>query len=156
MAGTGTTRGSTSQAALSAAERQRLALEMRIAGHTFEAIAIELGYSHARGAKKAVDAGLRKTLQEPADQLRDLEVARMDVMLNSIWPRVLKGEPRAIEVAIKVLERRARLLGLDAPQKINIEQVIAETADRYGLTPDERAELQLSVAEFLASQRAGV
>jgi hypothetical protein len=146
----------TSEKRLTAVERQRAALELRKAGKSYEAIAQELGYGGPSSAHNAVKAALRKTLQEPADDLRALEVARMDAMLDGLWPKVLDGNPRAVEVAIKVLERRARLLGLDAPQKINIEQVIAETADRFGLTPDERVELQASVATFLAAQRAGV
>lgn len=151
----GRTESMTSEKRLTAVERQRAALELRKAGKSYEAIARELGYGGPSSAHNAVKAALRKTLQEPADDLRALEVARMDAMLDGLWPKVLAGNPRAVEVAIKVLERRARLLGLDAPQKINIEQVIAETADRYGLTPDERAELQASVATFLAAQRVG-
>lgn len=139
---------------VSAAMKQRRALELRIAGHTFEEIASELGYTYPSGAKKAVDTALFKTLKEPAERLRDLEVARMDVMLKSLWPDVLAGKARSVEVAIKVLERRAKLLGLDAPLKFNVEQIITETAERHGLNADEQAELHESIASFLATQKA--
>jgi hypothetical protein len=141
---------------LTAIQRQRAALDLRISGETFQEIADALGYKHASGAKFAVDSALMKTIKEPADQLRDMEVARMDVMLKSLWPGVLKGNARTVEVAIKVLERRAKLLGLDAPIKINIEQIVNEAAERYGLTEDEKVELQRSIVEYLASQKAAV
>jgi len=144
----------TSENRLTAVERQRRALELRISGATYVEIADALGYGGPSSAHKAVKTALRKTLQEPADDLREIEVARMDVMLQSLWPKVLAGSARSVEVAIKVLERRAKLLGLDAPLKFSVEQIIAETAERHGLTADEQAELHESIAAFLATQKA--
>lgn len=38
-------------------------------------------------------------------------------MIGVLWPRVLKGDYLAMDRAIKLMERRAKLLGLDAPTK---------------------------------------
>src|SRR5690606_7172749 len=59
------------------AERQRDALDLRKQGYTFQEIADRIGYRHASGAHQAVMAGLRKTIQEPADELRRLELERL-------------------------------------------------------------------------------
>ena len=67
---------------------QLRALELRKAGATYQAIAEQLGYAHAKGAYKAVTSALKLTLREPADALRELEVARLDAMPLPLWRRV--------------------------------------------------------------------
>lgn len=111
-------------------EKQRMALELRKAGATFDQIAQRLGYANAGGAYKIVQAGLRATIQQPADEVRQLEVERLDAMFRVLYQKVLAGEkdaPRAAEVAMQVMRRRADLLGLDAPIRIE-ERVITEDA----------------------------
>jgi len=133
----------TSPKALNAAEKQAQALELRKAGMTFQDIADKLGYADHKGAHKAVMTALRKTIQEPADELRKLELERLDVMLKSLWPFVLKGSPRHVEQALKVMDRRASYLGLDAPKQVEDHRtvtlhVMAERlADDLGMTPGE-------------------
>ncbi len=101
-------------------DRQLMALKLRKAGITYEDIAAQLGYKSAVGAYHAVTAALRVTLQEPADEVRKLELERLDAMLLAIWQRVTKGDYGAIDRALRVIERRAKLLGLDAPVKQDI------------------------------------
>lgn len=108
----------TSESRLQAAENQRQALTLRTEGRSFEYIAAKLGYKGPSGAYQAVMRGLKRTLQEPADELRQLETERLDVMQAALWPSVQSGDPQAVDKALKVMERRAKLLGLDAPTKI--------------------------------------
>jgi hypothetical protein len=42
-------------------------------------------------------------------------------MTQGLWPAVQKGEPRAVAATVRVCERRARLLGLDAPTQTKTE-----------------------------------
>ncbi len=103
-----------------AVEKQRQALQMRKSGETYADIATELGYKGASGAHAAVRTALKKTLQEPAEELRMLERERLDAMLQALWPKVEAGDVKAIEAALKVEERRAKLLGLDAPNAVDV------------------------------------
>ena len=123
------------------AEKQGKALELRKAGQSYRAIAKELGYAGPGGAHKAVASGLRLTLQEPADDVRQLEMQRLDRMLESYWPAVLKGDPKAGGIVIRSMDRRATYLGLDAPVKIDLEQRIRDGAIAEGLDPDEAVEI---------------
>ena len=50
--------------------------------------------------------------------LRELEVQRLDAMLGAVWDNVLQGDAGAVSTALKISERRSRLLGLDAPHTI--------------------------------------
>lgn len=145
---------------VSDAERQRDALELRKAGNTYQSIADELGYKHASGAHQAVMAGLRKVIQEPAEELLKLELERLDVMLASLWPFVLKGSPRHVEIALKVMDRRATYLGMDAPtlieehRTVTIKVMAEQIANETGLDADELiAEAERIVAT--AHERAG-
>jgi hypothetical protein len=107
----------TSKRRLVAINRQWQALEMRKAGVPFDAIARQLGYGGPAGAFKAVESAIQRTLQEPADEVRKLELERLDKLLLGLWPAASKGDCRAVERVLAVMDRRARYLGLDAPAK---------------------------------------
>lgn len=101
---------------LTALERQRQALELRKAGMGYEAIARQVGYASHSGAIKAVQTAMQRTIQEPADELRALEVARLDDMLAGLWVDARRGAVGKIDRVLRIMERRATLLGLDAPK----------------------------------------
>lgn len=110
----------TSKRRLEAAENQRKALELRKAGVTFATIAEQLGYRGPSGAYRAVMSALRKTLQEPADEVRKMETERLDALLLALWSQAKSGNQGAIDRTLKVMERRAKLWGLDMPTRTDI------------------------------------
>jgi hypothetical protein len=101
-------------------DRHLQALELRKAGATYQVIADQLGYASPRGAHKAVASALKATLREPADGLRELELARLDSALLAIWRRVQSGDDKAIDRLVRIMERRAKLLGLDEPPRTKV------------------------------------
>ena len=133
-------------------DRHLQALELRKAGATYQAIADQLGYAQAKGAYKAVTSALKATLKEPAEELRTLELTRLDAMLLSLWRRVQNGDERAIDRALRIMERRAKLLGLDAPKRQELSGLIATLSARdlnlKRLTSEELAELQRLVEKL--------
>lgn len=48
----------------------------------------------------------------------ELALYKLDMASSAIWPRVLQGRERSLEVWLKLEERRAKLLGLDKAEKI--------------------------------------
>ena len=107
----------TDQNAIDVAERRRKALELRKAGVGFQEIADQLGYKDASGAYRAIRAALRAIIKEPAEEVLALELARLDAMLAGIWLDARKGNVLKIDRALKIMARRADLLGLDAPKR---------------------------------------
>lgn len=99
---------------IAARERAAKALELRKQGYTFREIAATAGYRTLAAAYDAVQRAMRDITAEPAEQLRALETSRLDRMLARIWPKVEAGELPAIDRALKICERRCRLMGLDA------------------------------------------
>lgn len=89
------------------------ALELRIGGANYRQIAnalkVSVGTSHAY-----VNEGLqqiRDSNVEAFEQLRLIEIARLDSLLIALWSK--RGNPRVGDSILRVSERRARLLGLD-------------------------------------------
>jgi hypothetical protein len=76
--GRGRGESATSPRRLKAKDKQLQALTLRKAGATYEQIAEAVGYRDKSGARKAVEAALRETLREPAEEVRELERMRLD------------------------------------------------------------------------------
>jgi hypothetical protein len=103
--------------------KQAEALKLRIAGATYEEIAQALHYATRSGAYKAIKEALRKTIQEPADEVRQLELARLDALLASVWTQATAaGEPRQMEAVDRALRIQAQrtfyITGLKVPEKV--------------------------------------
>src|SRR5262245_50689943 len=118
MAGRGEPQNSARRVA--AVEKQVQALQLRRAGASYRTIAGQLGYKTEQGAWKAVAAGLKKTIVEPAAEVRTLELDRLDRLLLSLWPQATAIPPdlACVDRVLRIMERRAELQGLDAPTKI--------------------------------------
>jgi hypothetical protein len=147
MPGWSETRGRKNRAL--ATERQRQALELYKAGIGYQGIADRLGYAGPSGAYKAVEAALYKTLQQPADELRGLELERLDALHAAVWPAAIRGNLRAVDRVLKIMKRRAALLGLDAPKKHHnaAATTMAAMAERMA------ADMGLDVTSVLAEAR---
>ena len=96
-------------------------LELRRAGLTWQSIAEETGYADHTGAYAAYKRAIKRTMQQPADELREQELDRIDRLQLAAWPNAMKGDTKSIMTIVKLMERRARLLGLDTPIKIEQE-----------------------------------
>ena len=110
----------TQQATLDALDRQLKALELRKAGVSYEDIAKALGWAHKNGAWYAVKHAIALVKREPAQALITLEAERLDKMQQALWAKAIKGDYGAVDRIIKLMERRARLLGLDAPESVEL------------------------------------
>jgi len=102
-------------------DREIKVLDLRRAGLTWQRIAEEVGYADHTGAYAAYKRAIKRTMQQPADELRTQEVDRLDRLQVAVWPSAMKGDTRAVLTIIRLMERRARLLGLDKPIKIEQE-----------------------------------
>lgn len=107
---------------IAAATRKQKALTMRRAGVTVEAIA-----AHLKVHPSTVYAWLKDAIaaipREEANELRLLELDRLDAIFRGHFAAAVGGDARAAETVLKVMERRARLLNLDAAHVAGLEQV---------------------------------
>lgn len=117
------------------AEKQVLALKLRQVGHTYREIARQLVVS-VGSAHNYVDDALKDLAiqsRHEAESLRVLEMSRQDEYMLILGPRILAGDLRAIELALKIGAERRKLLGIDTP--------VPGSTVTLNLTPEEIAAL---------------
>ena len=98
-------------------QRQLQALDLRKAGFTFREIADKLDMSLGQAHKYVHDElkNLAAQALDSADELRQMELERLDMLIKGLEPMAAVGKPDAVSAYLRVMERRAKLLGLDAP-----------------------------------------
>jgi len=125
------------------ADKERQAVELRVAGYDYPTIAAKLGYANHSGAYKAVQRALKRSVAESADELRKIEDRRLDALLAGVWQTATTGVYDSIDRALRISKRRSELLGLDAPVKV------APT------TPDGKHTAPITIMEVVQLDRSG-
>ena len=111
--------GRTTAVLVARPERLRKAVALRMAGASYQEIGTALSITRQR-AHQLVKAALEESwtkLTEDANHLRAMEARRTEALLVGLWPN--RQQPRYADTILRILERRARLLGLDAPTRID-------------------------------------
>lgn len=103
-------------------------LRLREAGLSYDEIAQRMGLKYRSTPERIIKRALDKREAEAVETVRKLEVARLDRMLDGLTADAkydedgkivsggaFDGDPKAVAAAVKLMERRARLLGLDMP-----------------------------------------
>lgn len=114
------------------AQRRELALTLRKAGASYRAIAQAIreqapdlvagGYSPSAAYRDVMQAlaEVRKRTQESAQDILAIELMRLDDLFAQAWQKAMEGDLLAIDRALRAMERRHALLGLNAPSKSEI------------------------------------
>ncbi len=95
-----------------AAKRRVKAVELVASGMTYEAAAKALGYKNRGTVHKIVHSALHAEQADSVEQLRQLEVSRLDAMQAGLWSRAEAGDIEAVQQCVRIIESRIRLLGL--------------------------------------------
>lgn len=101
------------------AERRKRVLNARIRGEGFQVIADREGIALST-AHNDYTTALADIPKPEADSMRKIEGERLDALQNAVWQDALMGDIPAGAQALKVIDRRAKLFGLDAPQKLDV------------------------------------
>lgn len=86
------------------------ALEMRLAGADPQSIASATGFESGDAALAAVKAALDTRRRDSTSDAVATELARLDALMVGLWPRARRGEAAAIELVLKISDRRMRIL----------------------------------------------
>ena len=103
---------------IEAVDKQRQAVELRMAGRTWQEIADALGYADHSGAVRAVQDSLQKTLGVPSAEFRELTLERLTKILQVQWPSMLRGEVQAAKLCLQTIGDMRQLMGVDMPSKV--------------------------------------
>ena len=108
-------------------EKTLKALELRKRGMNYTQIGEKLGCARNTACRYVLSEleNLADKCREEAVQVRDLELHRLDDLYLKAWEAVEEGDLPAIDRCLRVQERRAKLLGLDAAEKIEHSGVVS-------------------------------
>lgn len=98
------------------AERRAQAIQLRLSGVDWQTIADRLGYSDRAAACKDVSRALetnQKAAEKAGEDYRVLELARLDRLQAALWAQALHGDHKAVDTLLRLMQRRAKMLGLD-------------------------------------------
>lgn len=95
------------------AQRREKAIQLRLAGATFDQIAEQCGFTDRSSAYAAVRRGVQRIGREQAEELFDVDNARLDRLLMAVWPKAMQGDLAAVDRVLAIMQRRARMLGYD-------------------------------------------
>lgn len=136
------------------AERRAEALTLRKQGLTYDEIAARMGYANRSAAQQIVTRALEELWQEPAEDVRQLELARLDVdyerlerIIGANLPKATARKPgllavRAVVDAVKgrlaIAARRAKYYrDLEAPKVTELTGKNGGPIEVSGLTDEQ-------------------
>lgn len=134
-------------------EKQVKALRLFLAGVTYERIAEEVGYHDRSTAHRAIQSALKQRAKERddlADSALTIQLERLEGIFRTHYALAIDRKnpaqaARSAEVVIKALDRVAKFMGLDAPQRAEVTVVQRDELDM---------ELSAMVAQFRAEADA--
>lgn len=100
---------------LESVERQLKATQYRRSGLTYSQIAAVMNLNSPQAAWYCVNAAMARTLSEPKELARRLDLGRLDSLFATVFARASRGDSAAITAAISIMVGRAKLLGVDSP-----------------------------------------
>lgn len=152
--------GAMSKRNISAVDRRRYALQLRSAGLDYRSIFTEVvsrfgaemlppSYDERyvwRDVKFEIDK-IKKEMSENANDLRILEMNRLDDLQTALMPKALQGDVKYVDRILKIMHQRAMLFGLYAPvhSKVEVSDWHSEIIDliKQGKVTREQAEEEL-------------
>lgn len=111
------------------------ALRLREAGASYAMIAEQCGYKNATRAHEAVKRAIQALPREAATDCRKFEEDRLDRLMLAYWKRAVDGNLDAADYILRLMKRRAALLGLDAPERF--EDVTPPKGYQTGNAPED-------------------
>lgn len=105
-----------------------------------------------------IQAHINQRVQPLADELRAVMVDRLDLCIEKLYEQIMDPDAagrlaRNVEVVVKVEERRAKLLEIDAPEKV--EATVVEVTQADIALAEMVAEAQAAAAAEEARLRGG-
>jgi hypothetical protein len=135
----------TGRTRLKGAERRTQVVELAQAGYTFRQIGEQLGITHSAAYQHFRNA-LTEAVRPAAEEALALELARLDTMQQPLWASASRGNLKSQAAVLRLMERRAAYLGLDAPKRLAgadggpLEIAIVDARERLLQEVNERRE----------------
>ena len=91
---------------LARARKQR-AIELRMTGTTYQAIADEMGYQNS--VYTIIKQAQMQATAAAVEDHRQLELDRLDAMQEALWPEAMRGRVSAVRAVLRIIQARGPL-----------------------------------------------
>jgi hypothetical protein len=142
-------------------EKAVKALYLKTQGYTWDEIGKELGYTPGKGRAGAIHKLVQRFLEFAAETTdedknitREIHHRRHEMMWKAMLPKISQGQTRAVEVAVKLLQRDSELLGLDRKDESKGVQNVPVTINVTAHPEDDRARAFLAEVQGRPGPRA--
>lgn len=137
------------------AARRAQAIQLDLAGVSYERIAEQLGYGSVQHVSVDINRALQNRLQEQrlqADLHQQRELDRLDRLQAAFWGPAMQGDAKAADMVLKIMIRRAKAVGSDSATKVEITTIDQIDAEIQQLR--ERLALNARVEQLAAGADA--
>lgn len=118
--------------------RELRCLKLYVRGYTIGEIAKEMTEARdplsmkrwRRRVRQAIKSALRKNTSQyehVAKKAKKMDLLRLHKLLRFAWGKAVKGNTRAVNAVLRIIERRSKMLGNEAPVKWKGESDINHT-----------------------------
>jgi predicted transcriptional regulator len=103
-----------------AAVQKRRCFEMKLLGYNQDEIAAELGVSQPTVSRRLAEAALEH-VAPVAEEYRLSQVYRLEMQLRRLDKAAANGDEKAISVITRIEALLSKIVGTEAPKKIELE-----------------------------------
>lgn len=144
------------------ADRRALIWDLFKAGHSYRQISAELLAEHdirlhftdvGKEVRAIVATAKAHFAPEEIETHRRVQLDRIQQVVKDLWTRIAAGDGSSIDRLIRLMEREARLLGLDAPAKVDITGRLRALAEAEGVAPEEAIRTAENIVREAAARR---
>jgi transposase len=101
-------------------ERRREVARLRLSGIRDQrevAARLDVSLGTINGDFKAINEQWAQETTMDVDAEKQIDLARIDALISALWDKARDGDERAIAQVLNLMQHRAKLLGLNAPEK---------------------------------------
>ncbi len=137
---------------IASAEKREKALQLRKMGFSYEKIGEQIGCSkqHVHRVITEELGKLRESNYASAEDLRTLQAERIAYAINQVMIAINTGDITAVDKLCRLLDREARLFGLDAATRTEISGALTSSSEWVEL----RSVLLLTLGRFPDARQA--
>lgn len=118
-------------------ERRRRVWDLRMKGMSIQKIADQEGMTYWQIHQDLEAAARLVDVTKYLEHELHLDLQRLDQLFAAWFPSALALDADSAKIVMTIMDRRAKLLGLDAPKRIDIDMLIRTWAEKEGLDPDD-------------------
>ena len=123
--------------------RRKKAFELRVAGLSYKDIFEEMKKDKSLSLPGTfclftVQQDIFRELEEIKVQIKDyafevleIDLVRLENLLMIYYNKALSGDEKSANLALRIMERRSRMLGLDTPRKLEVHDWRSEVIELY-------------------------